>query len=207
MKTYYIPILLVLLLTFMVGSFFILRLDSISNSTVIILTLSLMIVPPAGIYWFFIRPKSLPKLFIYFSFILCLGMSYIIIPSSQKGFFNQILVWLIPVLEVSIILIVVYSIIKSIFHYKANNKNRDQSFIDVVRISLEPKLGTGFLLEAVLTELSVLYYSIFIRFRKPNRKEKQNSYTYHKTSQIKMIVILFSILIVVEGVFFHYLIH
>ncbi|WP_078379936.1 hypothetical protein [Sutcliffiella halmapala] len=65
--------------------------------------------------------------------------------------------------------------------------------------------GKGFILEAVLTELSVLYYSIIVWFRKPDMRSEE-VYTYHKSSQIKTIVIVFSILIIAEGALFHFLI-
>ncbi|MGE7184772.1 hypothetical protein ACQKKK_12465 [Peribacillus sp. NPDC006672] len=148
----------------------------------------------------------MPKLLVYLSFIVCLGVSYLIIPSSQKEFFNQILIWLIPVLEVSIVIVVLYNIIKSIIRYKRNNKNQENDFLEIARISLEPKLGNGFVLGAVLTELSVFYYSIIGLFRKRTLNENKKIYSYHKTSQIKTIVILFSILITLEGILFHFLI-
>ncbi|RPF54455.1 hypothetical protein EDC24_1658 [Aquisalibacillus elongatus] len=188
------------------GSYFILRLSNISNITVILLTLTLMILPPMSVYWLLIRPKSMPKLFVYLSIIVCLGASHLIIPSSQKGLFNQILIWLIPVLEVSIVIVVVYSVIKSIIRYKRNNKSKENDFLEITRITLEPKLGNGFVLEAILTELSVFYYSIVGWFRKPTVIENGKVYSYHKTSQIKTIVIVFSILIILEGILFHFLI-
>ena len=188
------------------GSYFILRINNISNVTVILLTLTLIILPPMSIYWLLIRPRSMPKLLVYLSFIVCLGASYFIIPSSQKGLFNQILIWLIPVLEVSIVIVVVHSIIKSIIRYKGNNKSKENDFLEITRISLQPKLGNGFVLGAILTELSVFYYSIVGWFRKPTVIENGKIYSYHKTSQIKTIVIVFSILITLEGILFHFLI-
>lgn len=205
-KKTYVPVLLTLLLILIGGSYFVLRINDISNFTVILFTLSLIVLPPIIIYSLLIRPRSMPKLLVYLSFILCLGVSYLVIPSSQKGFFNQILVWLLPVLEVIAIIVVVYSITKNVIRYNTNNKDNHDNFLEVIRKSLEPKLGRGIILEAVLTELSVIYYSILVWFRKPNLELYQESYTYHKTSQIKMIVIVFSILILVEGAFFHYLI-
>ncbi|MBZ5753578.1 hypothetical protein [Metabacillus rhizolycopersici] len=148
----------------------------------------------------------MPKLLVYLSFIVCLGASYLIIPPTQKEFFNQILIWLIPVLEVSIVIVVVYSIIKSIIRYKGNNKSKENDFLEIARISLEPKLGNGFVLGAILTELSVFYYSIVVWFRKPTVIENEKVYSYHKTSQIKTIVIVFLILITLEGILFHFLI-
>jgi hypothetical protein len=188
------------------GSYFILRINNISNVTVILLTLTLIILPPTSIYWLLIRPRSMPKLLVYLSFIVCLGASYLIIPPTQKEFFNQILIWLIPVLEVSIVIVVVYSIIKSIIRYKGNNKSKENDFLEIARISLEPKLGNGFVLGAILTELSVFYYSIVVWFRKPTVIENEKVYSYHKTSQIKTIVIVFLILITLEGILFHFLI-
>lgn len=139
------------------------------------------------------------------SLIVYFGIFYLIIPSSQKGLFNQILIWLIPVLEVSIVIVVVFSIIKSIVRYKEKNLGKND-FIEIMRISLEPKLGNGFVLGAILTELSVFYYSTVGWFKKPTVIENGKVYSHHKTSQIKTIVILFSTLIILEGILFHFLI-
>src|SRR5690625_6072717 len=129
------------------GSYFILRIDSITNDTVILLTLTLIILPPISIYWLLIRPKSKPKLLVYLTFIVCLGLSYLIIPSSQMGFLNKILIWLILVLEVSIIIIVVYSILRSVIRYKRNIKRKEDKLIKSIIISIEPKLVRRFVLE------------------------------------------------------------
>lgn len=206
MKKIYFPMLLSFLLTLMGGSYFVLRINTISDFIVISLTLTLIILPPICIYWLWLRPRSMPNLFVYLSFLVCLGVAYLIIPSSQKGFFNQILIWLIPVIEVSIVMIVLYTILKSIISYKRNNQSKDDDILEITRKSLEPKLGNGFVLGAILTELSVFYYSIVGWFKKPNMINNEKVYFYHKTSQIKMIVIVFSILIVLEGILFHYLI-
>src|SRR5699024_980093 len=205
-RKFLVPILIVFIISLMTGSYFILRLDNISDVIVILLTLSLITLPPFGTYWLLIRPKTMPKLLVYLSFIICLGASYLIIPSSQKGFFNKLLVWLIPILEVSVLIIVIYGIFKSVISYRRNKQDEEHDFLDVIRLSLEPKLGNGFVLGAILTELSVFYYSIIGWFRKPTVIENEDAYSYHKTSQLKMIVIIFSILIILEGAFFHFLI-
>jgi len=70
------------------------------------------------------------------------------------------LVRLIPVLEISVLIVVIYGIFKSVISYRRNKQDEEHDFLDVIRISLESKLGNGFVLGAILTELSVLYYSI-----------------------------------------------
>src|SRR5690625_1946752 len=126
------------------GSYFILRIDSITNDTLILLTLTLIILSPIIIYGLLIRPKSTPKLLLFLTFIVCLGLSYLIVPSAQMGFLNQNLIWLIPVLEVSIIIIVVYSILRSVIRYKTNNKRKEDNLLEAIRISLEQTRGNGF---------------------------------------------------------------
>ncbi|MBM7660359.1 hypothetical protein JOC85_001126 [Bacillus mesophilus] len=94
---------------------------------------------------------------------------------------------------------------KSINSSRKNTDHQDLEFIEMMRGALEPKIGKNRLLELVLTELNVFYYSIFVWFKKP-KVEVGKTFTYYKSSQIKTIVIVFSILIVGEGVLFHYLI-
>lgn len=200
-----ISILLMILSTIMISSFIILRLSNINSLTVILLTLALIILCPLSIYFFFILPGSMPKILLYLSFILCLGLSYFIIPSSQKYFFNEILVWLLPIVQISVAIFIVHSIVKGIIRYKEINSNGSYTFLETARKLLEPKLGKGFFLEAVITEISIFYYAVLVWFKKINIKRSE-VFTYHKTSQIKTIVIVFSIIIVSEGVLFHFVI-
>lgn len=185
-------------------SYYTLRLETITDWLTITLTLAMIIVGPTLIYFLFIRPRSMPKLWVYLSFLACLGAAYLIIPSSQKGYLNTILFWLLPVIEVSVVLIVVYGIVKSVRSHRSVQSDEKLNFLEVVENALKPKLGNGFILHAVLTELSVFYYSLFVWFKKPS-VIVNDTFTYHKDSQIKTIVILFSVLIVAEGILFHFL--
>ncbi|PKR77318.1 hypothetical protein CEY16_11330 [Halalkalibacillus sediminis] len=70
---------------------------------------------------------------------------------------------------------------------------------------LKPKLNS-FIFETFLTEFNVFYYSIIGWFKQPNVNDSEKTYSYHKTSQLKTFVIVFSIIILLEGILFHYLI-
>ncbi|MCG3420597.1 hypothetical protein [Oceanobacillus jordanicus] len=56
----------------------------------------------------------------------------------------------------------------------------------------------------IYIELQVLYYAIFGWFKSPANMKNVTVYPYHKTSQLKMFVIVFAILIVLEGGLFHF---
>lgn len=163
-----LSILFVLLVVLMGGSYYTLRLVNITDWLTITLTLLIIFVGPTLIYFLFIRPRSMPKLWVYLSFLACLGAAYLIIPSSKRGYLNTTLFWLLPIIEISVILIVVYGIFKSVRGYRSIQSNEKHNFLEVLEIALKPKLGNGFVLHAVLTELSVFYYSILIWFKKPS---------------------------------------
>lgn len=56
------------------------------------------------------------------------------------------------------------------------------------------------------TELQVFYYSLLVWFKKPSRIDQSGkAFTYHRSSEMKTFIIVFTILIIGEGVLFHYL--
>ncbi|WP_404430742.1 hypothetical protein [Sutcliffiella horikoshii] len=113
------------------------------------------------------------------------------------------LFWLVIALEACIVTYIIFSVIKSIIGLK--HKSRED-FISNIREVLEQKLGKSFLIEFVITELNVFYYSLLVWFGK-SRTADQNgkAFTYHRSSEMKTFIIVFTILIIGEGVLFHYL--
>lgn len=110
------------------------------------------------------------------------------------------LIFIIILLEVSLVCFILYSFIR-----KIKQGSEKGSLMERMRMELEAKFGNGILVQVIMQELNVLYYSLIVWFKKA--KEPMNSYyTYHKTSQIKTIVIVFSILIIGEGLLIHFLI-
>lgn len=84
-------ILCVVLIVLMGGSYYLLRLENIRSEVSLVVTYAMIILV---VYLLFIRPRSMAKLWIYVSFLSCLGISYIIILSAQRGYLNNILFWL-----------------------------------------------------------------------------------------------------------------
>ncbi|WP_336775518.1 hypothetical protein [Paenibacillus sp. MMO-58] len=113
--------------------------------------------------------------------------------------------WLrfLPVIELLLVSFVVYSIARTVIRYRNSADGHDR--LEGIRTALEPKLGKGLLLEIVMAEINVLHYSILVWFRKSGEEERQGAFSYHKTSQIQIFVVVFSILILAEGLFVHFL--
>lgn len=111
----------------------------------------------------------------------------------------------LPIIEIMIVMVVIYSIVESILRLRSG-PILGHDFQETMRAALEPKLGTGLLLEVVLTELTVLYYSIWIPFQKPTGA-REGEYTSYKSSQIKTFITVFAFIVIGEGILLHYLIH
>ena len=113
------------------------------------------------------------------------------------------LFWLVIALEACIVTYIIFSVIKSIIGLK--HKSREDTSSNIREV-LEQKLGKSFLIEFVITELNVFYYSLLVWFGK-SRTADQNgkAFTYHRSSEMKTFIIVFTILIIGEGVLFHYL--
>ncbi len=58
-------------------------------------------------------------------------------------------------MQISVAIFIVHSIVKGIIRYKEINSNGSYTFLETARKLLEPKLGKGFFLEAVITEISI----------------------------------------------------
>jgi len=186
------------------GMFFLLRQAKLHENTVIAMDLAGIVLIPLLFYFLCTKPASRPKEFIYVIFVATLGLLYWLTPAEQRSFLQSVLSWIIPVVESIMIPYVIYRIYTIVKRYKAAGRKEEQHPMDIMREALLPFLGKGVVLEIVLAEMSVFYYSLIVWFKKPQLTELK-FFTYHKDSQIKMMVIVFTILIIVETVGLHFL--
>lgn len=131
-------------------------------------------------------------LLLAFGLLLLLGRTYL-----------SDLFWIVIALEACIVTYIIFSVIKSIIGFK--NKSREDFNFNIRKV-LEQKLGKSFLIEFVIMELQVFYYSLLVwfeRFRTADQNGK--AFSYHRSSEMKTFIIVFSILIIGEGILFHYL--
>ncbi|WP_404447682.1 hypothetical protein LG307_02510 [Sutcliffiella horikoshii] len=113
------------------------------------------------------------------------------------------LFWIVIAIEACIVTYIIFSVIKSIIGFK--NKSREDFNINIRKV-LEQKFGKSFLIEFVIIELNVFYYSLLVWFKKSRTAEQNGkAFTYHRSSEMKTFIIVFAILITGEGILFHYL--
>lgn len=121
-----------------------------------------------------------------------------------RTYFKEV-VWIVLVLESCIVMYIIFTIIKGVIYLNRTSEQESLGFTEKMRTVLEKKFGKSILLEFVLTELNVFYYSLFVWFIKKPVVKPQGEFSYHRNSEMKTFIIVFSILIIGEGILFHFL--
>lgn len=177
----------------------------VSDTVVSILNVVGVVLVPFVYYIFYVKRSGGKIELIYMIFIAAIGVTYLLTPVEQKGFLRALLHWLVPLIELAAVFYIVYRVYSIMKNYKLAKRHNEAQPLEIMRNVLSPMLGSGALLEIVMTELSVFYYSIGISFRKPALPE-YGCFTYHKQSQIKPIIIVFIVIIILETVGLHFLV-
>jgi len=142
---------------------------------------------------------------LYLIFIGSLIIAYLIIPKEYRDFIKQMCLWILPVIEWIFLLFVLFMLYKIIKNYKSIDDSEELEFIQKLRLALKPIITQEKILEILLQDISIIYYSLFLWFGKKEIKSK-NAFTYHKTSGSKSFTIVIVVLSLVDIGIIHYLI-
>ncbi|UHA72711.1 hypothetical protein [Paenibacillus sp. 481] len=200
-----LPIVFIMIAIMLSGAaYFLLRQEIVNETVIMSSNIGMIVLIPTTFYLLWARPKSLPREYVYVWFIFSVALTYFITPLEHRYFLQGVLKWLLPVVEILLVPYIIYRIYTIVKRYRAVGNREELDPISTMKEALMPIMGDGVVLNILLTEMSVFFYSLFAWFKK-NNEPKPGTYTYHKDSQIKVIVIVFIILIIVESVALHFL--
>lgn len=112
------------------------------------------------IYFLLIRKTNVSKLTIAPFLIACIVIASYAIPEANQDMLSLAKTWLIPIVELSVISIVIYKVTKAIKSYKAAAK-KGQDFFTILNetsASLFPKTAA----KLVANEIALIYYGFLI---------------------------------------------
>ncbi|MFT5821069.1 MAG: hypothetical protein ACI8ZM_002318 [Crocinitomix sp.] len=146
------------------------------------ITLDLVILTPL-IYFGLIRKRKISKFTIMPFFVGGLIIASLVIPTSNQQTLDLIKTWLLPLVEVTVVTLVIIKVRNIRKAYRAK-KTANIDFVTALKESaasiLPAKLAYG-----LATEIGLFYYT-FVTWRKPNYTA--NNFTYHKESGIQGIL-------------------
>lgn len=169
------------------------------NELSIGITCDLLLTVPL-VYLFLIRKTKIPKTTVVPVLILGLIICSLILPIENQYYLNLFKTWVLPVVELSILLFVIYNVRKGIKRFKIN-KTDSFDFFNALKNTCYEILPRSFVMPFA-TEIAVFYYA-FLYWKK--RKLKENEFSYHKDSGTIALLIAIIFIIAIETVVFHIL--
>jgi len=168
----------------------------LANAVILDLVLTIPLI-----YFLLIRKSKIDNKTVIRFFILGMVIATFIIPKENQFLLEKIKVWVLPVVELIVLIYVIFGIKKAIKTYR-NTKETTFDLLTIVRnmcFSLFPKSFANFL----AIEFAAFYYG-FIHWK--NIDLKNNEFTYHKNTGTQATLGAFIFLILVETAILHILI-
>lgn len=162
-------------------------------------TVDLLVCIPV-VYWLVIRKSKIPNITVVPVLVIGLVVGTVLIPKTNQGFLELFKVWVLPVVELSVLGYIVFKVRKALQVFR-KQKDNTADFYDAVKATCE-EMMPAFVAKLFLTEISVLYYG-FINWR--SRPIGENEYTYHQKSTTKTILFALIFVIGIETVALHFL--
>ncbi|MCF1191988.1 hypothetical protein LRR18_10370 [Mangrovimonas sp. AS39] len=163
------------------------------------ITFDLLLTVPL-IYFLLIRKTHIPKATVVPFMIIGIVVCSLILPLDNQHYLNLFKTWVLPIVELSILMFVIFHVRKGIRQYKLN-KTESVDFFTTLKSTCYEILPKGVVIP-VVTEIAVFYYG-FIYWKK--RKLKDNEFTYHKDSGTVTLLIAIIFIVAIETVTFHIL--
>jgi hypothetical protein len=163
------------------------------------ITFDLILFIPA-IYFLLIRKREIPKLTTIPFFIAGIVIAGLILPKDFQFYLTQVKIWVLPVVETAIFLMVIFKLrqLRKEFKKEALLSSDFYYTLKIAAARILPKRLSG----AFATEIAVIYYGFYNWKRK---KLKPNEFSYHRSSGTISLLSVFIFLIFIETSVVHIL--
>lgn len=193
---YSLPVILILSIIWLTQSPIF---DAHPNQLSFAVTIDLLITIPF-IYFLIIRKKSIPKTTVVLAIGIGVLIASIILPKTHQAPLSFVKLWILPFVELFVVIYVIYSVRKSVKAFKKAKIGHYDFFTNLKNAlgGIMPKKMVGF----IAMEIGAFYYA-FLSWKK--HQFIANEYSYHKESGTRAVLLVSLFLIAIETVVFHIL--
>ena len=191
-----IPLGLLVILVFLMRSALVWE----SNNLSLAITVDLLFTVPV-VYFLLIRKTSIPNFTVVPLIVLGLIIGTYLLPIDQQSYLTWYRLWVLPVLELSILVLIIIKVRSLIKGYKAQ-KDSNPDFFTALKTAcgdVLPKRMVGLF----ATEIGVIYYG-FLHWQ--TRTLDQHEFGYHQKSGTPALLGALILVIAVETLALHFLI-
>ena len=169
------------------------------NTLSIGITFDLLLTVPL-VYFLLIRKTSTPKITVVPFLVIGIIVCSLILPTENQYYLNLFKTWVLPIVELSILLFVIFNIREALKKYK-EKKTDSIDFFTTLKSTCYEILPKSVVIP-VVTEIAVFYYG-FIYWKK--RKLNENEFSYHKNSGTVALLIAIIFIVAIETIVLHIL--
>lgn len=162
------------------------------------ITVDLLLLLPL-IYFLLIRKTKIPKITVVPFLILCTVLCTFILPAQNHTYLDLFKTWVIPVIELGVVVFVIVNVLRVIRNYKKKRETSSFDFFTVLKETCTEILPKPAVWPTV-TEISIFYYG-FIYWKK--RKLRENEFSYHKESGSVALLAVTIFIIAIETMVLH----
>lgn len=168
-----------------------------SNALATGITFDLLLTLPI-VYFLLIRKTNIPKTTIIPLLILAIVICSAILPLEHQFYLNLFKIWILPIVELTVLSFVIYNVRKAIKSFKLK-KDASVDFFTTLKSTCYEILPENVVMPLV-TEIAVFYYG-FIYWKK--RKLNVNEFSYHKNSGTIIVLIAIIFIVAIETFVLH----
>ena len=161
--------------------------------------LGLVLTSPL-IYFLLIRKTTVPKVTVVPIFIIGVIVASYIIPEQNQYWLDQIKLWVIPIVELCVLIYVFFTFRKIIKNFK-KNETGSVDFFTTLKTACNEIMPSRIAMLFTM-EVAVFYYG-FVHWKSVPTKE--NEFTYHKKTGTPSLLIALLFVILIEAFAIHFL--
>lgn len=181
--------------------FFIIRTPDIwvNESISFAFTFDFLVLIPI-VYFLIIRKTAIPNISIVPLLVLSMILSGLVLPESQQWYLNGFKTWIFPLVEITVISLIIWRV-RSVIKAYQTNKREQLDFFSTLTETCKDFVPSSFVMP-LATEISVFYYGFF-KWRK--RTLATNEFSYHKSSGAVTLLVAIIGVVAIEMVTLHVL--
>lgn len=173
---------------------------AVSDSSVLATAAAIdLVITLPIVYYFLIRGSAVPRVTVVPVFIACVLAGAAALPDGHRGFFNIVIMFGVPAVELTVLGYLGYRIFKTRRAYLDESRS-GSDLMETLRLAIVRDLKPAFVARAAAFEIGIFAIAFF-KWKAP----ENGGFSYHRRSGAQSVLIVFLCVLVVETIVLHIL--
>ncbi len=156
------------------------------------------------VYFLLIRKRSVSKLTVIPVTVAAMIFGFLILPKEHHLYLDLFYQFVFPFIELGVISVFGYNAFKAVKAIKKRGKE-NPDMLKVIKETTGAMVINPKVKALLATEMSFIYYALFIYFRKNSNPAKKHSFSYHKENGMAGLMFVLIFILLAETFILHIL--